>query len=427
MVQHLLSHHIAALFVDMGLGKTRAVLKAIEDLVVEGSARGALIVAPLRVATLTWPNEAARWCPWMKVADLRTKQGMKAWHEGTATLYVINYEMLQTFSKEIGKHPPADIVVWDEISKCKSHASKRVKAFMPHRDKFTFHWGMTGTPICNSYADIFAPVRLLDGGERLGRSYHAFLNRYFDSDYMGWTHTIKPWAKPAIEEKIADITLTLKADEYLDIPPVTVEDVDVVLPSPIMSDYRKLQKDFLLQLKNDKEIVGVNAAALVGKLQQFTSGAIYDEERNVNVIHDAKLKALENLAHGEPMLVATSFIHERERILQWFPEAKAWREDSLDRWNAGKIPMLVVDPRSVSMGLNLQHGGRHIVWFTQTYSREMYDQFNARLARTGQTKEVVINRLLCPNTIDWAVVEALEHKGNEQSGLKEALKALQKI
>jgi SNF2 family DNA or RNA helicase len=428
MVDHIKAHPRCALFADPGLGKTRAVIEAAAYLLSDGAVTGVLVVAPLRVAVLTWPNEVEKWAPWMKVADLRTAEGRAAWAAGSAHIYVINYEMLPKLSEKKGGWP-VDMIVWDEIHNAKNPSSKRIKAFAKHREKFTRVVGMTGTPIANSHMDLFAPMRLIDGGERLGKVYTHFRDRYFDSDWNGWNFTVKPWARDAITEKISDITLTLKAADYLDIPPTTTHDVDVHLTPEVMRQYKKLQKDCLLELANDKELVGVNAAALIGKLTQFSSGACYDEEGEVVHIHDAKITALKTIIDTlqETVLVVTMYKHERERIIRAIPGAEGWGYNSLDRWNARKIRVLVVDPRSVGAGLNLQDGGRVMVWYTQTYSRLLYDQMNARLARTGQKHDTLIYRLLCPQTVDWAIVEALRAKGEEQEGLKDALLNLRRL
>lgn len=429
MVDHIKVHPRCALFADPGLGKTRAVIEAVSDLMAEGATSGVLIIAPLRVAVLTWPNEVAKWAPWMKVADLRTAEGRRAWDEGSAHLYVVNYEMLPRLAVKKPGAWPVDMAVFDEVHNAKNPSSTRVRAFLKHRDKFTRIVGMTGTPIANSHMDLFAPMRLIDGGERLGKVMTHFRSRYFESDYMGWKWSIRPWAREAIAKKISDITLTLKAADYLDIPPVTVTDVDVPLSRDDMRRYRQLEADCLLRIDKDKEIVGVNAAALIGKLTQFTSGASYDENGEELWLHNAKIEALRKIMSNtsEPVLVATMYRHERRRILQTFVHAEEWNEGSLARWNRRDIRMLVVDPRSVGAGLNLQDGGRTLVWFTNTYSRLLYDQMNARLARTGQEQETLVYRLLCPSTVDWAIAEALRVKGEEQDGLKSTLKNLRRL
>lgn len=428
MFDHILAHPECMLFVEVGLGKTRAVLEAVQHLLTDGAITGVLVVAPLRVAVLTWPNEIDKWFPWMKVADLRTLEGRRMWKEGSAHIYVINYESLPKLCEDKGQWP-VDMVVWDEIHLAKNPASKRIKAFGKHRAKFERSIGMSGTLFGNSHMDLFAPMRLIDGGERLGKVLTHFRERYFDSDYLGWNWVVKPWAKAAITEKIADITLTLKSETFLDIPPTTTYDVDTILEPEVMRQYKKLQKECVLELDNNKELVGVNAAALLGKLTQFCSGACYDENGEVVHIHSTKINALKTIVEqlGEPMLVATMYRHERERIVRSIPGAEEWGETSYKRWNAGKIKVLVVDPRSVGAGLNLQDGGRAITWFSQTYSHIQYVQMNARLARTGQTRDTFVYRLLCPQTVDWAIVDALRAKGEEQEGLKDALMNLRRL
>jgi SNF2 family DNA or RNA helicase len=432
MRDYLLEHPVAGLFVDMGLGKTGATLSVIDHLLADGQTKGALVVAPLRVTLLTWPNEIRKWFPHLRIADLRTEKGQDAWRRGTANVYLINYEMLPWFAEFVKKKTlfPVDIVVWDELSKAKSANSKRIRAIRPLRENFKRHWGLSGSLISNGYLDLFAPMRLLDGGERLGKNVTAYKERYFDSDFMGWKWTLKPWAKDAIHRKIADITLVLKASDYLSIPPTITNDIEIELPPEIFKQYKKLEKDSLLKLK-ETEIVGINAAALVGKLLQFSSGAIYDEDKTVNVIHDLKVKALGDLWKklDRPLLVATQFIHERDRLIAAFgyKGAETFTGLNLDAWNRGAIKMLIADPRSIGHGLNAQDGGCDLVWFTPTWSRELYDQMVARLARLGQTRQTTVHRLLCSRTADWAVIEALRFKGSEIDGLREALENLQTL
>ena len=217
----------------------------------------------------------------------------------------------------------------------------------------------------------------------------------------------------------------------MDIPPTTVEDIEVALPAPALKVYKELQKEFLAELEDGKEIVAVNAAVKMGKLLQFTSGAVYDEDRNVGFVHGNKIKALQKFQKdnpGEPLLVATAFKHEQTRILKACPGAELFREDTLDRWARGEIPMLVADPRSIGHGVDrLQDGGRIVVWFSPTWSRELYDQLNARLCRTGQKHETRIVRLTVPGSVDDAILEALRDRGEGQDGFMEAVKNLQDL
>lgn len=429
----------AALFAGMGLGKTGSVLEALDRLFIEGEVTGALIVAPMRVSTLTWPHEVQKWdrFRWMKTALLRTRKGMKAWREGSADLYLVNYELLPKLCKEIAetKHNPAQVVIWDELSKAKSHNSKRINTFRKQaRPLFQRHWGLTGTPRPNGVIDLFAQVRLLDDGKRLGKSFHAFRQTYFqpDNPHSQWPKWVpRPGVDSFITNKISDLALVLRTEDFMDIPPTTVEDIEVSLPTSALKVYKELQKEFLAELEDGKEIVAVNAAVKMGKLLQVTSGAVYDEDHNIGLVHDKKIKALQKFQkdnQGEPLLVATAFKHEQARILKACPGAELFREDTLDRWAKGQVPMIVADPRSIGHGVDrLQDGGRIAVWFSQTWSRELYDQFNARLCRTGQKHETRIIRLTVPGSVDDAVIEALRDRGEGQDGFLAAVKNLQDL
>ena len=430
MTRHILRNPECALFVDMGLGKTGAVLHAIATLIADCDVKGVLIVAPLRVALLTWPMEVAKWDEfrWLRVADLRTNFGKMAWEHSAAHIYIINYDQLQSFCTQPwglnrkNRELPVDMVVWDEISRAKNPRSKRIGAFLPFRPFFKRSVGLTGTPTPNGYLDLHPQIRLLDGGKRLGANFFEFQRRYFESDYMGYNWYIKPHAKKNIEDKIVDMVLTLRAEEYMDVPPTTVHDVDIHFPPELMLVYKKFQRDLLMQIK-DREIVALTMASLVNKLLQFTSGAIYDADRVVSDLHDLKMEALKKVLKklDGPALIAYHYKHERERILREIPGAEDFSEDKLDDWNRQRIPVMIGHPASIGHGLNLQKGGRDIIWFSLTYSRELYDQFNARLVRTGQKEETNIWRLIAPRTVDDAVAEALRVKGETQSNLKQAL------
>lgn len=435
MIDALLNNHEHMLFAGMGLGKTASTLYAVSEMLSSFEIKGVLIVAPLRVCNLTWPNEIEKWNQfnWMKVANLRTKEGKKAWKNHEAHIYLINYDMLQRFTQDFmvgydADDIPTDMIVWDEISKAKDPTGKRVNALRRHRHKFERHAGLTGTPTPNSYLDIFAPCRLIDGGRTFGPQQAAFKNRYFESDYMGYKYTIRHWAAEAIEKKLAGVATTLLSEDWLDIPETTVVDYDITLPAAVTKEYKQFKKELLIELE-ENEIAAPSAAVLVNKLLQLTGGAMYDDERNVHVFHDAKLKQLEKIYKKtkEPLLVIYNYQHERDRILEKFSDAKLFTESGLDDWNNKRIPMWIANAASIGHGLNLQEGSSQLVWFGLTYSRELYDQTNARLARTGQTLPTTIHRILCKGTVDDAVAEALREKGNTQSGLLNALKNIQKL
>lgn len=434
MTRHLLSGKRRALFIGMGRGKTAATLSAIVDRIAD-TAGGALVIAPLNVCLLTWPAEIELWdqFKWLRVANLRTKEGMLKWFTGEADIYLINWEGLPKFIQKVmayvktGDKLPANIVVYDELSKAKSHSSKRVNLWRRFTYLFDYHIGLTGTPNPNSYLDLFAQFRLLCGSKSpLGTSFEKYKQAYFHAlDYQQYKWELNVFAKSTIEDLISPYVLSLGAGDF----PIEFEDYEVSLPEPVMKLYRKLEKELLAQIE-DKMIEALNAAALVGKLLQATSGQIYDAEKNVALAHSEKLKALKAIRKmhpKEPLLIVTLFKHERKRILEAFPDAEEFDQKSLGRWNAGKIKMWVIDPRSAGHGLNLQLGSHIAVWVTLTYSREMYEQTNARLARKGQKNTVKVYRLMCPDTIDWAVADVLEHKGEQQAGLFSALTNLQKL
>lgn len=487
-IDHLLRNEEAGLFAGMGLGKTASTLAALDHLISNGDCRGALVIAPLRVSVFTWPDEVATWdnFRWMRAVSLRTEEGIEAWHRGEACIYTINYESLfipkygvrvvkDRYGKieldELGRpkkekyvasdtgilaklfdgvrssNLPVDTVVWDEISKASNHQSKRIKEFEKHRDKFHRHWGLTGTPASNGYINLFNQIKLLDGGKRFGKYITHFRQQYFEpvnphAPQVQWKWQVRAGCAGLIEEKIRDLVLTLRSEDYLDIPPVQKVDVPVALPGKAMTIYKKLEKEMLVRLK-DSKVKAVNKGVLVGKLQQILGGAVYansadpadilaseEGERVVTEIHDAKIKALRKLWEQEgrkPMLVGTQFIHERERICAAIPEAVEFSSDKLDDWNAGKIPLLVAHPASMGHGLNMQRGGNRLVWFTPTYDLEQYDQMNARLARTGQKEETKIFHLLASGTADDAVMAALESKDKTQSGLMKTLTNIQRL
>lgn len=429
MHHHLTTHHLTYNAVGMGLGKTATTLLAIADAILDFRSIGALVVAPLRVATMTWPWEVRKWdeTAWLKVADLRTPEGQEAFLDASAHIYTINYESLHkltALAKQRGSLP-YDIEVWDEITMAKSHSSKRINRFRKETRRAPRRWGLTGTPTPNSLLDLFAQIRLLDNGERLGRAITRFRSAFFEPDFMGYTYTIRPGAADIIHSKIADIALALRSEDWLDIPDVHIEDVAVPLGDH-QKAYDELKKELILEI-DDEVVTAANAAVLVSKLLQFTSGVLYGEDGATASVHDAKLKALRKLVTDDPLLVMVAYRHEMDRIREEFPEAQFVEDhgpELFERWNRGEVPMLVAHPRSVGHGLNLQAGGNRMVWFTLTYSRECYEQGIARLARRGQLAETTVYRLICPGTIDEVVVEVLRDKKQGENRLLDALKML---
>lgn len=423
-----------SLFASPGLGKTPVTLHILAERMAEGNCRGTLIIAPIRVTLITWPTQVARWAHShrMRCVNLRTPEGRKAWADGTADIYLINPEMLPKLLPDMMKPArlPVDTLVIDELSVFKSHSSVRAKLLAKHAHRFPRRIGLTGTPVPNTYLDLFQQIKVIDGGERLGKSFSHFQRCFFESDFMGYKWTIRPGAKETIDAKIADICLVMLGDDHLDVPTCTVEDIEVALPAEAKSSYKTLEKELLISLKKS-DVVAPSAATLVGKLLQITGGAVYGEDKVVNDLHDAKLNALIKLRkkHGkEPILVLTGYRHETDKILRSIPGSRKFDEKDLDQWKKGGIHTWVASPNSLSHGIDgLQIGGRIAVWFTLTWSNETYLQTNARLVRTGQSHETTIYRLLATGSIDDAVVESLRTKSDTQSGLLHALKALQSL
>ena len=432
MVDWCVDNASAALFVSPGKGKTVCTLAALDRLMQSGESRGALIIAPLRVCSITWPNQVKRWnhSKRFRIAHLRTKEGMQAWQDGSADIHLINSEQLIAKAPILfkGKVLPVDTLVIDELSLAKNPTSKRFKTLRKYLPMFKQRIGLTGTPVPNNYLDLYGQIRLLDDGKRLGKSFSEYKSRFFyPADYMGYTFKLGPGAKEEIDALLSDLCLVIISDES-DLPASSVVDVPVTLPADARKAYRTLEKELLIEIK-DKEVVALTAATLCNKLLQITGGAVYDDEKSVVPIHDAKIEALKKIRKqhkDEPILVLTAFKHESARILAEIEGAEMFDERRLQNWQDGKIKTWVADPRSLSHGIDgLQKSGRIAVWFTLTYSNETYIQTNARLIRTGQSAETLIYRLTATNTIDDAVAEALREKTNTQSGLMSALKALQ--
>jgi superfamily II DNA or RNA helicase len=437
MIDHLLDNDRAALFVSPGKGKTVVTLTAIDALATIGDFKAALIVAPLRVCSITWPAQVERWAHtrWMRVAHLRTAAGLKAWHEGSADIYLINSELLPNrlplmFPKRKDFTCPVDTLVIDELSLAKNPQSKRFKALHKHLAAIDRRWGLTGTPIPNNYLDLFMQVKMLDDGSRLGRTFTAYRDAYFyAADYMGYTYKLVTGSKEAIDGKLADLALVMVGDPT-DLPASSVIDIPAVMPAEARKQYKTLEKEMLAEIE-DGEITAPSAGVLVNKLLQLTSGAVYDADRNVLPVHTAKISALRSVLdrhQGEPVLVLCAFKHESARVLEAIRGARMFDERNLDDWKAGKIPVWVADPRSLSHGIDgLQVSCRIAVWVSLTYSHETYVQTNARLIRTGQTAETLIYRLICSGTVDDAVAEALRDKSDTQSGMLLAVRALQRM
>jgi SNF2 family DNA or RNA helicase len=415
--------------VGVGLGKTASTLSALHELFVDGAIQAVLIVAPLRVARITWPNEIAKWdqFKWMKVEHLLGKPP-----SGKANIYLINYDRLN----QLPNLDFCDVVVFDEVTKAKNPSSKRIKIIRQLLKPRHLRWGLTGTPRPNSLLELFAQIRLLDDGKRFGMSFDGFRRTYFrPTDYMEYDWVPLQGSEEKIYKKIEDMTLAMRSSDYLDIADTVVEDHDVALPAACIDIYRQLEKEFLA-LVGREEVVARNAAVLVGKLLQVSGGAVYSESGKTQEMHQEKMVTLLNLAkeYDEPLLIACNFIHERERICEYLRphlpnvvDAGKFKGDIEHEWNSKKIRALVADPRSLGHGLNLQEGGRRVIWYSPTWSRELYDQFNARVARKGQADQPFIHRIICTNTIDEVVIETLHERGEGQAAMLRIMENYRKL
>ena len=436
-VEFLKEHPQAMLILQMGLGKSVISLTAILDLMFDSFDVGkTLVIAPLRVARNVWPEERDSWehASFLKMSVMTggAKQRETALN-ASADVYVINRENVKWLVDHLEKRRipwPFDMVVIDELSSFKNHQSQRWKALRKVRPKIKRMVGLTGTPAGNGLMDLWAETYLIDGGERLGRTIGEYRRRWF-APGAGSGHVVYEWkplrgADEEICKAIADICVSMKAEDYISLPPVLYNTVKVKLGTKAMAAYKQLEKDYVLGLA-DKEITATSAATLSGKLLQMANGAVYDEEGQFTELHTAKLEALSEMleiSEHSNYLVFYWFKHDLERLQKMFPRARKLdtAEDIRD-WNAGRVRLLLAHPASAGHGLNLQRGGSVIVWYSLTWSLELYQQANKRLHRSGQKNTVVIHHLVATGTIDEDVMKALSCKRAGQDAVLEAVKA----
>lgn len=441
-VSHIIDNEYCALFLDCGLGKTVTTLTAIKELLDNCIISNALVIAPKKVTQVTWSDEIKNWKHLqgltISVIDGTAKQRREAM-AAKADIYAVSRDNIVWLVLECGGVKlPYDMVVIDELSSFKNHASKRFRAMRKVRKFIPRVVGLTGTPAPNGLIDLFAQMYLIDEGQRLGKTVTAYRDRFFrpgkrNGDIV-YTYELKApqdETEQQISDLISDITISMTAEDYLKMPDKIMLYDYVDLAPKVLALYRDFEREQILELINsDEPISAASAAALSNKLQQFANGAIYDAERNVKDLHDEKLDKLEEIveaANGEPVLIAYSYKHDLERIMQ---KLKAYKPVKLEKpehiagWNSGRIPVLVTHPASAGHGLNLQKGGHNIVWFGNTWSLELYQQFNARLYRQGQGKPVTIHHIVTRGTIDEKIIKALEGKKQTQDGLMESIKEL---
>ena len=434
--QFILEHPYCALLLDMGLGKTVSTMTAIDILMYQTiEVSRVLVIAPKSVALNTWSGEAAKWdhLNHMRLSLVlgTPKQRVKAL-ETSADLYVTNCDnvvwLVEHYAKA-GQRWPFDCVVLDESSRFKNYQAKRYKALYKVRPYIRRLIELTGTPSPNGLEDLWSQIRLLDHGDRLGRYITGFRRQYMTPGAHNG-NTVYQWvpvkgAKEKIASKISDITISMQAADYLEMPMLI--DAGMSLGLPELQAYEDFRRECLLEVDGE-QIEAMSAAALTNKLLQFASGAVYDGEHEWHEVSTAKLEALTDLVESldEPAMVMYNYRHELERITRALPDAVPFRGESelLAAWNRGEIRVLLCHPASVSFGLNLQQGGRVIIWYSPTYNLEQYEQANARLYRQGQTKPVLRYHLSCIGTMDEVVVRALQGKADMQQTLIKSLKAM---
>lgn len=432
--EFIIAHPVAALLLDMGLGKTSITLTAINDLLFDSfEIHKVLVVAPLRVARDTWSAEIEKW-EHLKNLRYSVVVGMAQERISAlltpADIYIINRENIQWLVEESGLPFDFDMAVIDELSSFKNHQSKRFRAFMKVRPKLKRIVGLTGTPAGNGLMDLFAEFKLLDMGERLGRLIGQYRNAYFQPDKRNgmviYSYKPLPNAERQIYDKISDITISMKATDHLKMPELVTTEYMVRLSEKEKEKYDRLKKELVLSTE-DNEVTAANAASLSNKLSQMANGAVYSDDESIIEIHDRKLDALEDIIesmNGKPLLVAYWFKHDLERIKKRFDVREIRSSVDISDWNSGKIPVALIHPASAGHGLNLQSGGSTLVWFGLIWSLELYQQTNARLWRQGQTADtVVIQHIIAKGTIDEQIMKALKTKDTAQAAIIIAVKA----
>ncbi|GAA4827918.1 DEAD/DEAH box helicase [Paenibacillus vulneris] len=437
--ERILDTNFIALLLEMGLGKTVSTLTAIDKLLNDYfDAQRVLVIAPLRVADDTWAREVEKWdhLQHLRISkvlgsvDVRRK-ALKA----DADIYIINRENVEWLVGEYGSKWPFDTVVIDELSSFKNPQAKRFRALRRVRPMMKRVIGLTGTPAPNSLMDLWPQIYLLDQGERLGKTITGFRDRYFNPGARSG-HVVYEWkekkeAEERIYEAISDIAVSMKAEDWLELPERIDRSIAIRLTPQAQQLYKKLERDLLLPYA-DADVVANTVAVLSNKLLQMASGAVYDEERGVKEIHEAKLDALEDIieaAQGKPVMVFYNFKHSLERIQKRFPQARILRKgrdgnEDIRAWNNDEIPLLLLHPKSAGHGLNLQESScQTVVWYDQIWSLEEDQQANARVHRQGQTRRIVVMRLVAEGTMDEEAVAALERKAAGQDALMDAVKA----
>jgi len=429
-IEFVLRERRCMLALDMGLGKTASTLTVISDMLDGFTANKVLVVAPLRVANSVWRQEGGLW-EHLKHLRISVCTGSDKARRGAlaldADVYVINRENMPWLVENYGAKWSFDMVVIDESSSFKNASSKRFKALrkmLPHIDAMVL---LTGTPSPNGLLDLWAQMYLIDYGERLGRTLTGYKQRFFEADYFGRKFDLRPGSADKIHGLLSDKIVHMNADDYLDMPARIDLTIGVDLPPEVMSNYLDFERTMLAEIDGE-EVEAATAAVLANKLLQYANGALYTNAAGSWAeAHGVKLDALAEIVEdnpGETMLVAYNYKSDLERLVKRFPQARVLdkKQETIDAWNRGEIPMLLAHPASAGHGLNLQNGGALCVWFGLNWSLEYYQQFNARLHRQGQTRPVRIAHIVSNNTIDQRVLGVLQNKNATQKSLLDALK-----
>ena len=429
----IINHPVSAVLLEMGLGKSVISLSAINELMLDYfDVSRTLVIAPLRVANSTWPDEIKKWDHLKhlnySVVIGSEKERLDALRK-PAHIYLINRENVDWLITKSGVSWKFDMVVIDELSSFKSYQAKRFKSLLKVRPKIKRIVGLTGTPSSNGLMDLWAEFRLLDMGERLGRYITYYRQNFFVPDkrnqQMIFSYKPKEGSEKMIYSLISDITISMKSKDFLKMPECVMNEVVVSLSDKEQKLYDSLKQDMVLSLE-ENEIDAINAAALSNKLLQMSNGAVYNDDKESLHIHDRKLDALEDLiegTNGKPVLVTYWFKHDLEKIKDRFDVREIKSAKDISDWNKGKIPVALIHPASAGHGLNLQAGGSTLIWFGLTWSLELYQQTNARLYRQGQDSTVVIHHILTKGTIDEDVMKALKAKEKIQDALIDSVKA----
>ena len=468
-ILHMLQNDDCMLWLQMGLGKTPITLTAMVDRMRAGQVRKTLVFGPLRVIQAVWHREALKWEHTRHLrfsvmhGDIhRRRRALFA----DADVYLCNYENMNWLAYELahyftsqGKPLPFEMIVYDEVSKMKNSTAQRMAGGKRDRvdrhgneyvekvlgwrrmlEHFKYRVGLTGTPASNGYLDLHGQFLAVDGGQRLGEYVTRYKDSYFSADYNGWGFTPTAVGKSLIELAISDITKKMDAKDYLDMPEVRVTNVLVELPAKARKAYEEVEKEMFTQLDTGAEIEVFSKSSVSNKCLQFANGAPYtDLEGNWEALHDVKLKALEDIieeAAGQPVLCSYSFKSDAARIMQKFKKYRPVNmtetpanqtERVINDWNSGKIKLLIGHPASMGHGIDgLQDSGSMVVWYGVNWSLELYEQMNGRINRNGQKQPVSIIRILCADTVDLAVSDAIERKFDDQEGLKSALQRYRK-